>query len=622
MPSSPQKSRALELAQSIFTLDELTLQKQLSEPEGLEPLLKELSTKSPGAFLSALQTLGRETTGFSLDVNELKKASAHQRLALLLGRGRDQGKGKRAGVARMLASKGWEPPQGEQAFEIQVVATQLCEVDMIVWLAEQGAIEPQRAQAPGRYNPPICQIFHAEGPEELAALERLVELGALKDDDGFVGFTDFMAHHQFKSAQLLATLGFSPRAQVVNRRFNSAGMSAVASYARLVNEFNAHSPQLEAAAIEQVKGDLNFLAKLGAPFTFEGDGSQDPLLDPFASSVYNRTNSVKLSTALYEELLRHGANPNQSGLWLANEAQRAGCWGEPDRHFVDFALASGADPTLNPGRLFSGLSFSFRREPLSYELLELFQGLGANLKSIPQSCRDDEHPIACGIVRSRWPSLDLAERFLNEGLRADWINSESGETLLHLMAGFATKPEIAFTRRLLADPSVKALVNHQTHAANGQGGESALMFAAGALNAEQIKTLLQAGANPNLQDAQGRSCLHHAGRKYGAKAQKKCASIIALLIEGGADPALVNKKGLTAGQAMAARAPLEGLAALLELRPDDLGGASPQALEAQKKLMARGGQAVSMVENVLLSVETTPSAQNAPGKPKPKRSSL
>jgi ankyrin repeat protein len=56
---------------------------------------------------------------------------------------------------------------------------------------------------------------------------------------------------------------------------------------------------------------------------------------------------------------------------------------------------------------------------------------------------------------------------------------------------------------------------------------------------EMVRTLLDAGADPNIQDASGNTALHHA-------VQWKQSEVIPLLIEGGAVLDVENKFGLTA----------------------------------------------------------------------------
>lgn len=613
---TPTQTAALEIASLIMKRDSKALATKLAQPEGLSPLLSALAPKSLSAEFS--EALQKASGSFYLNAASWRGMDPAEKIAHILMASKDNTKGaERARVGEALLQAGWTPTLINAA-PIQQRACMWDESETALWMGERGLLAPQTAEATRVGN--LCAVFQNETPRQLEILERLVKAGVVKDAKGHVGFTDFMAHHQFKCAQLLCSLGFAPRTQVVARRFNQAGMSAVASYARLVNEMPYRTPEEQKETIARVKSDLNFLASIRAPFSSQGPGSDDELMDPFASSCFNRSGrNTDIHEALYKELIRHGANVNQSGLWLALEA-RALWWSDATTDNLELALSLGADPTLNPGPLFNGLSHASDQD-LAIKWFDKLCSLGADPRAIPACCPAHDHPL--GALRRSIPAhFKYIENALSKGLRADWISSEDGSTTLHPLAASSTKPALEFTRRFLDRPEVKALVNHQKTVSGASGGETALMLAAGELNAEQIKTLLAAGADPNLQDAQGRSCLHHAGRKYGAKAQKKCADIIALLLEGGADPALPNAKGLTAGQAMAKRAPLEGLATLLELRPGDLGGSTPEAKAAQESLMARGGRAVSLAENAALKGELTLSGEVSEPAPKPKRSRL
>ena len=56
-------------------------------------------------------------------------------------------------------------------------------------------------------------------------------------------------------------------------------------------------------------------------------------------------------------------------------------------------------------------------------------------------------------------------------------------------------------------------------------------------NAEMVKVLLEAGADPNARDGDSETPLHHAARSGNAE-------IVRLLLDAGADPDVKNKWGI------------------------------------------------------------------------------
>lgn len=520
-------------------------------------------------------------------------------------------------LTQSLMAAGWKP--SPTAFsELACLAAQHDALPLILWLAQTGSLPPQAA-SPVYEGNSICPAFARQGPAELAALEALARSKHLVDADGMVGLTDFLASGQFDCAQRLAHLGFKPRTLVIRAECASPGSSAVSACVRArANRRNLIEPAALAQAARDLERDLDFLADQGAPFSFpppelNATWRQIGDTDPFFAGAMEREIPLALKQAAFQRLSLHGANPNASGAFLGAEVfmMLYNPLNPLNPDPVDSALRLGADPALRPGWTLSGLArWDQSSLPQAVRALDRLIGLGAELSRVPLSCPSWEHPLANAI---EWSRFGYASALLDRGGPAAWVSSVTGDTALHLLVSLNNKAALALMERLLLDPSVRAIANHASSRPEW-AGHTPLMMACGALNEPMAKALLGAGANPNATDSLGRSALHHAGRKFGAKAQQKCVSLVSLLLSFGADPSLPNHAGLTPGQAMAKRAPLEGLAQLLILRPDDLTGSTESAKQAAASLMARGAQAVSVVESAVLGAHSAPAPAAQPAR--------
>lgn len=526
-------------------------------------------------------------------------------------------------IAELLSGSGWAP-SNETSASLLAVASGChgaSSSERLLWLAERGLLS-SAAPLGQVASTHICNALAAQTPADLTVLRRLAEIGLLRDADGALGHSDFMAHHLYECAEALAQLGFKPRALTHTRRFNLEGMSAVSSYMRLVNEFDPRSEAELDAAIQKVERDLDRLHAMGASFAASDPRSllygDQMAADPFAASLNNRPTRQPLGSrpasalcvAAYDKLKALGADPNATGEYLAGEVSHRGWWGEVDGLF-DNALRLGADPTLRPGLLLSAPAcWGGAMGDQAIAWMDKLIALGADITACPTLSDPREHPLAYAILGK---NIAYANAVLDRGAPPGWVDSDTGATCFHALAPQLSKQALALAQRLLALPSGPAVMDRKTNTAYGKTGEETpLMRACAALNAPLVTLLLAAGANPNAIDERGNTPLHHAGRKYGATAQKKCAALIGILLAGGADPSIANTAGLTPGQAMAKRAPLDGLTELLSLRPEDLTGPGAGAKLASAALLARGQQATSVVEKAILS-------SDAPSSPAPRK---
>lgn len=513
----------------------------------------------------------------------------------------------------LLCELGWTPCE-KALYEFSQAAIAAKHAAGLLWVAKRGLKFSAQPLEKGFFfrSPPTA--FLNPSADDLAILGQLCDLGSLIDADSEVGLTDFIEAQAYKAASVLASKGFKPRPTACK----VPGVNPVCSYINsLSHAIDSDEPSRREARSNQITATLEWLASNGADFS----PSPDPLLtesawSPFfaASSIFclfNHHHGAGQSAQarrLFSDLKRLGANPNASGGFIHNEIKRLHCI-NLDTGFFQAALDVGADPGLHPGPALSAIASWDRPQPVWAEALEKLAALGATPELAPTSCPAYDHPLAAAIDNRKIP---YAKHLLSAGIDSSWTDSRNGTTLWHLLALQAGAFSVPMMARLANDPATLALID-----APRQDGSTALHLACAALNTAQAKALLDAGANPLLQDSAGQSPLHCAGRKFGAKTKTKMSNLIALLISRGADPSLLNKNGLTAGQAMAKSAPLDGLAILLNARPEDLIDGSAASISTQAAVSLRGAQAVSIVESAILG--SNGDLSRPPHKPKRQR---
>ena len=277
-------------------------------------------------------------------------------------------------------------------------------------------------------------------------------------------------------------------------------------------------------------------------------------------------------------------------------------------------LELGADPAacgaglIAAGALWQGDAKALARARPQW--LIFCQSLGIDPKNAPSSGPLGRCALGLALGRS---DLAFALELVKRGHPLDWSDPQTGESLLSLCALRGAKFE-PLAAQIAKDLGARALVNQfasGTIECEKHERSTALMRASFLQNEKMVNILLDAGADPNLQDGNGMTALAHAGRKFGAKAQAKALGVVKALLGAGADPAIADAKGRTPAQAMAAKGPLGPLAELLALRPQDVCGQDAQSKQALAKLAKRGAHAVAVVESAVLG-ESLDKAQRGP----------
>lgn len=507
------------------------------------------------------------------------------------------------------------------------------DVECLAWLAERGL---WRASSHGtHFQTSAVAAFSPESDHTIARLSRLCDAGALVDADGALGLTDFLARGLHRSAMALSSKGFKPRPQVLLGPSNCQGATPVCAYLIGLSERSfATDKHVREAAIDAVEC-LQWLAAQGADFAppkgsfphgsrLHGLAAAAILYDPFcaASLLMERrrragcASRAPLAAMILKALRSLGANPNLTGQFLVAEIQDLDYENLNAANF-QAALEAGANPSLHPGKVLAAPARWRIHTSHAPAWFDKLAALGADPRAISSTCGQSDHPLACALSHR---AIAYASHALAAGVSPAWRSSSTGETLWHLLAEQETKAALDFSRKLGAIPEAAALIDRPFSSTPDapEGllqGTTPLHLACSSLNLGQARILLGLGANPNLQDGAGQSALHCAGRKFGAKALKKTAPLIELLMSHGADPSLLNSDGLTAAQAMAKRSPLDGLAILLRARPEDLASGDKASAAAQRAIAKRGAQAHSIIDEAVLRAEGSVSTPaNLPSK--------
>ena len=444
-------------------------------------------------------------------------------------------------------------------------------------------------------------FLHADSDRQ-TVLSQLVSYGVFRPNEGAVAGV-FISKGDLSGAQkILSASGLSLQKVLFNvdvKCPNDPLCSYLNGLIRLNNRLDEKSTQ-------RLLNDFDWLKKNGA--NFEGGPSLNEFgcqpLNEYSNPLYlvarlaGGVPQAKYFTPLAECLIAHGASAQKEG---AQGALQLIEQGNPGDGLV-LLSKHGWNVKNSSSDLLCTLSQSSRYNWAQHELVvEKLVQLGLSYEDSPIKSRIENHPIALACVqnRSKWATF-----LIKKGVNPRWsATNESylGFTIVHLLAEASpTLENLRVIEAVLATDGGRAQINTKAEAPRKKG-LTALMLASNQLNLPAMAALLKNGADPNLQDEYGQSALHHVGKRFSASIEGKSKQAVELLIEANINVHLKNKKGQTAAQMMTARAPLGSLMELLAHAPLDVAGSEPEAREAAKKLAQRGGDAVSKVEQLVLT---------------------
>jgi hypothetical protein len=562
-------------------------------------------------------------------------------------------------AADALAAGGWRPGERTKKQWLLLTLRNKTDLETLEWIEGKGVFAEERGAlaSPGRQSALLGSVnvemdgliatLAARRPREKAFFERLRRDGVVGATEGaFFGVAELALKGHWAHAQDLVDAGEPPTFARRGRRSGGwdmgvieeflqwrAGRLHLPSAGRLSEERDALTPDERQKEADDALAGLRRLASWGAVFRAEqDDGGKTPGSLPFRL-LLGSGNPQHAPGATHEmletvgpELLKMGADLNDGDALAlhfveafkshlkdamdvaANPGKRSAAKATQNyscavEEHARWAIERGLDMRSRAGALHARNGWSPRpADPAPFwKTLERIEGWGAKVSDIAPVGPTPVHDCL------RWQHFDMAWALVERGAPFAYVHD--GEGPLHALAGYANGAGLKALKTALARPEAAALVN-QASSAEGREGESPLHQACAALSLKAVRMLLDAGADPNAQDAKGWTPLRHALRKNGQRAKKAGAEVIALLIERGADIALLDKKGMTAAQSAAATAPLGALAGLLAERPEDL-AAGAAAKEARKKLSRRGGQGTALVEQAELNATLREAAASA-----------
>ena len=507
--------------------------------------------------------------------------------------------------------------------------TQITDAPTLDWLLDKGVFSKSvlddvsfggagisSAKASG-----LIASLQDEGPAEMATLARLHQAGLAGADLPLFGVTDFVCAGFFKCAQFLADLGERPVAARATPMSVGLGLPALEAYVSCLAPPD-YSPQGQAQNAQTLPSErqesadkalagLRLLTRWGARLELKapiqhglpGDASFSlgALLGAGYAS-HNRAATPETLSAVGPELLALGADPNGGPSFVTRIIELLGREGDgailSPNFYAEFALAWALEHGLDFSRhaaLAQAQAASRLHKSTVWPLSTRLAGLGAQPSLLS---RHDPSPVGASLNVGRFA---IARQFIEAGAPMDFIDCY-GECALHFFARNATKPGLALFSDFLAKPETLALLDLPSQSPQTLGS-TPLHCACAALNPQNLQLLLEAGANPNAQDALGWTPLRHLLRKNSAKTRDKSLSMLKLLLAHGADPSICDTQGLTPAQAMAGKASVELLGELFARRPEDIEGKNREAIHAKKKLRKRGGQGLAWAEKADMKSE-------------------
>ena len=476
-------------------------------------------------------------------------------------------------------------------------------LEQLRWIAGRGwlshlAHHPDSPRSPNHHcgSDGLGALLRADPSQE--TLNLLIQAGVAGGPDCMVSATDCAVLGHWSGAQTLLAQGFGwGRCRVGGQAMAMMGWDPIpALIARFVE-----SPR-RPGEIASMQSELERLLALGARLDPQDRFQSNPLYPLLGGGASRQGKaSMDMIRALGPRLLELGACAQSDWVYTraldifheSRENQSA-----LDPHAIwSWLRASGFDVAkAEPARLFLRCCLSMLESNGLTMAQELADG-GARADQIPKDSAIS--PVHEALSRGR---LALMWKLASLGAPLDYVRPD-GETALHHLAG--EKSSTALLETFLARPEILALVEAPSARA-GRLGERALHRACGAQSARAIKLLLDAGADPNAQDAQGHTPLRYALRKYGAQAQKRVDPLLKMLLAAGADPSIADKKGRTPAQATCAKASMPALERLLSLRPQDIASDDQTARQARDALAKRGASGMSLAERVELGAVSCP----------------
>ena len=250
-------------------------------------------------------------------------------------------------------------------------------------------------------------------------------------------------------------------------------------------------------------------------------GDDVNIVKPDGNTILHVAVHGNCSKETLQTIVEHGVNVNvlnnrcETALILACDTAQA--------ESIKFLLENGADPNISDTEKYTCLHAAVVANSTN-ETLKTLITHKADLDTQSFSVRCTALMLAC--LSRRWDSI---KNLLEAGSNPD-IRDSLGNTSLHaaVVAGCSKK-------------IIRAIIDHDAHInATNKFKRSALMLACMKDNKDVINVLFNAGADPNIPDATGATCLHYAAENI------PCTEVYRELCSHGVDVNARNKTNATA----------------------------------------------------------------------------
>ena len=247
--------------------------------------------------------------------------------------------------------------------------------------------------------------------------------------------------------------------------------------------------------------------------------------DPYIADIYGNTClhcAVRFDccTEVLQAIISHDVDVDATNKYNVTSLMIACEKGNKDAMNVLFH--AGADPNIVDANGNTCLHYAAR----NHLCTEVLQAIISHGVDVDATNKGNVAPLM--IASENW-NKDAIDVLLNAGADPN-ISDANGSSCLHYAAYGDCSIE-----------TMQAIISNDVDVnATNKNNVTALMLACEKKNKDATNVLLHAGADPNIADANGSTCLHYAARNY------YCTEVLQAVISHGVDVNAINKNNITA----------------------------------------------------------------------------